>query len=724
MKNKLLLFLLLLLSSAVFGQDCPPNIGFESGDFTGWKCYAGTIKDGILDMPESNPIANRHTLLINTSPQQLDPYGKFPVNSPNGSKYTLKLGNSQTGAEIESVSYDFIVPTDRYTLTYYYAVVLQNPDRHDLQQQARFSARLEDVTGSAPTQLNRSSLDCGNHDFVASSGLAGFITDGVIQYKPWSPVSLKLVGYKGRKIRLSFTTNDCTKGGHFGYAYLDFEEDCGASLIKGNNYCEGTNEVILTAPSGFQNYAWYDEGFTTNLGSSSTLILNPIPANDTKYALIVSPPAGLGCTDTLYTNISSIAQPFNLNIAEPVINRCKSDGADLTDPAITVNSSADMEYKYYLDAQGQSYVSDPKRVTIPGTYYIRGTNKIYGCTDIKPVNVTLSDGPPLNVSPAQPVCAPNTVNITTLVHNTSGATIKYYTDQLATQLLPNPTAVSVSGTYYVKATSDLQCSTIIPIAVVVNQLPVATPKSFPGCPPISLNQIVGDGDVLATSYQFFYDANGTHQVQNPDNLTLVSQSGRYYYRGLNGTCAGNISTIDVTVYKVPQFEVTDPAPVTFPATINLADVHPNLSDATYTYWYDATASQKPITDFRAIGKSGTYYIKAQGTTGGCELIKAVHVIINAPPEAGLNAANTFTPNGDGVNDLFNPTTTGVLNINYLKIFNRYGKQVYETKQSLTAWDGKLNGQPLPVGTYYWVFSCYDIYRKATITRSGPITIIR
>jgi len=726
-KFNLLLCFLLLLSGIVFGQDCPPNIGFENGTLSGWKCYAGTIKNGVVVMPETGPINGRHTLMPNTSPQQLDPYGGFPVNSPNGSNYTLRLGNDQTGAEIESVSYDFKIPSDRYSITYYYAVVMNNPN-HPPDEQPRFSAKVEDVTGGPATQIYKSSLDCVNHDFVASSGLPGFQTNGSgnnqIQYKDWSPVSLTLIGYAGRTLRFTFTTNDCTHQAHFGYAYLDFEENCGTSLIKGNNYCEGTNEVVLTAPAGFESYTWYTDNFTTQVGTNSTLRLNPIPADGKQYQLIVTPPKGLGCTDTMYTTISGLAQPFKLNINKPEIFACRADGADLTAPDITAGSSADMAYQYYSDPDGQSYVSDPKRISVSGTYYIRGTNTVYGCTDIKPIKVSLADGPTVDWTPPLAVCQPATIDLTKVVTDAKGATISYYSDQLATKPLPNATAINKTGIYYIKATSALNCATIIPVSAVVNQLPVVAPKTVASCPPISLTRTVSDGDYTGNTFQFFYDAACTLPVKDPDNLTDPAQSGTYYYRGINSSCPGSPSTVTVTVYKVPAFTVTDPGTVTYPATVNLTDTRPDLSDAAYTYWYDATASQKQITDYRAVGQSGTYYIKATGIPGGCTLIQPVHVIINAPPEADLVAPNTFTPNGDGVNDFFNPTTTGVLSINYLKIFNRYGKQVYETKQALMPWDGKLNGQMQPVGTYYWIFNCFDIYRKKTITRSGPITIIR
>src|ERR1700744_2872240 len=58
----------------------PPNIGFETGDFTGWQCDTGGVtKNGLIQVISSRPISNRQVVYDSTSYPQLDPYGKFPT---------------------------------------------------------------------------------------------------------------------------------------------------------------------------------------------------------------------------------------------------------------------------------------------------------------------------------------------------------------------------------------------------------------------------------------------------------------------------------------------------------------------------------------------------------------------------------------------------------------------------------------------------------------------
>jgi gliding motility-associated-like protein len=82
--------------------------------------------------------------------------------------------------------------------------------------------------------------------------------------------------------------------------------------------------------------------------------------------------------------------------------------------------------------------------------------------------------------------------------------------------------------------------------------------------------------------------------------------------------------------------------------------------------------------------------------------------------------NTFTPNGDGVNDLWNiAALQGYPNCS-LTIFTRYGSVIYKSTGYVKAWDGNFNGSALPVGTYYYIL---DI-KNGKKPLSGAVTILR
>lgn len=96
----------------------------------------------------------------------------------------------------------------------------------------------------------------------------------------------------------------------------------------------------------------------------------------------------------------------------------------------------------------------------------------------------------------------------------------------------------------------------------------------------------------------------------------------------------------------------------------------------------------------------------------------VSVDIIDDDQTTLNVPTAFTPNGDGINDVWK-----ILNLQFdsqckVMVYNRSGTVVYSSVGYTTPWDGTTNGQPLPTGTYYYVIVFYGK------THSGNVTIIR
>jgi gliding motility-associated-like protein len=86
--------------------------------------------------------------------------------------------------------------------------------------------------------------------------------------------------------------------------------------------------------------------------------------------------------------------------------------------------------------------------------------------------------------------------------------------------------------------------------------------------------------------------------------------------------------------------------------------------------------------------------------------------------------NAFTPNGDGKNDYLYPLNAfSAINLEF-RVFNRYGQLVFETKDWSRRWDGTINGDLQPAGTYVWTLQYTDGSSGKTFFLKGTSTLIR
>ena len=113
----------------------------------------------------------------------------------------------------------------------------------------------------------------------------------------------------------------------------------------------------------------------------------------------------------------------------------------------------------------------------------------------------------------------------------------------------------------------------------------------------------------------------------------------------------------------------------------------------------------------------TYVVEARNEAG-CVGYDSVRIVVLAP----IAVPTAFTPNGDGVNDIFRVFGYGVKEF-HLQIFNRWGELVFETYDIEEGWDGTHRGKPQPSGTYaYYVRAV--MANGEVFEQKGSVTLIR
>lgn len=149
------------------------------------------------------------------------------------------------------------------------------------------------------------------------------------------------------------------------------------------------------------------------------------------------------------------------------------------------------------------------------------------------------------------------------------------------------------------------------------------------------------------------------------------------------------------------------------------------SGASSFLWRPTTGLNDPTTDAPITTLPETIdsirYI-VRGSSAGCfaEDDILVHVFKTGPD---LFVPSAFTPNGDGKNDVIRPVGVGIADLQYFRVFNRWGQLLFSTNQLGKGWDGNYNGIKQPPGAYVFEAAGTDQLGNR-IQRKGTIVLIR
>lgn len=109
------------------------------------------------------------------------------------------------------------------------------------------------------------------------------------------------------------------------------------------------------------------------------------------------------------------------------------------------------------------------------------------------------------------------------------------------------------------------------------------------------------------------------------------------------------------------------------------------------------------------------------TASGCTTVDTQFV--KTHKEIAIYVPTVFTPDGDGQNDYLRPLLLGFEKVKYFRIYNRWGKMIYETQTDLPGWDGRIGNVVQETQTVVWVLEAVDMDGK-THFRKGTTLLIR
>jgi gliding motility-associated-like protein len=195
------------------------------------------------------------------------------------------------------------------------------------------------------------------------------------------------------------------------------------------------------------------------------------------------------------------------------------------------------------------------------------------------------------------------------------------------------------------------------------------------------------------------------------NYQKVTSSGIYWIEYISNTCCVLNDTISVLFKEPIDVEISGNTEICTESTITLSII----DNTTQSFlWSNGTTD-----NFIQISNTGTYWVEV--SDNGCKILK--EIIINHC-NAVLILPNVFSPNNDGVNDLFEPILSkGILGIKTL-IYNRWGQLIFKSDTLNIGWNGRtISGSLAPEGTYYFSVKYLDT-NKEEIPLKDFVTLLR
>ena len=486
----------------------------------------------------------------------------------------------------------------------------------------------------------------------------------------------------------------------------------------GNNQtiCHG-GSATLTA-SGGDNYLWS----TGAVGSSITVS----PNATTTYAVIISSNSGCSASSSVTITVSSavvVSSTPSLTLCNGQVGFLQSSVTGGTPP-----------YNYYWNGQigNAVYQIQSGSQSVYNVYVVDAM----GCTSNVSQSLVYASPPveldlmaaPLTVCPGESVVISASVS-----QGAGGPYIFRHNGQIITP--PYIIYPEATGSYEFSVEDNCGSIDYESIQITVFSTPVVTFTSdtMYGCQPLRVNFNQHCNVPVVSSLWDFGD-------NSQDFSMAVNPSHTFHFSGVfdvsltvtsNDGCKSTIIFEEmIEVFPLPEARyVANPNVVSI---IKPEVQFTNLSSgASWYIWHfgdgDSSSIVHPAHIYDQIQDFNTSLIAF--TDKGCKDTAYLTVVVK--DEYTFYAPTAFSPDNDGINDVFFVTGVGIDENNFkLMVFDRWGQVQFETNQfSETSpeqygWDGTTkSGQKVPVGTYAWI----AVFKNAAGNKSeeaGSVTVIR
>jgi gliding motility-associated-like protein len=362
-------------------------------------------------------------------------------------------------------------------------------------------------------------------------------------------------------------------------------------------------------------------------------------------------------------------------------------------------------------------------ISTSSTVYIYDQNGT--CTSEESFDITIIQTPSITNPGNQSACA--TYSLPAIAGSNLSGSQEYLTNSQANGGVVISGPITSSQTVYIYDLNGT-CADEESFVVTINSLPTA---SISG----GATYCQGDAvtDIVASlagtpNFTINYTIDGAAQTQSgtTTTLTLGNTAGTYVLVSItDANCANsNLSSNQtIVINSIPNAPI-----VSNGATYCYNEIASTLiasGQGTFTWYNDSGLSSiiSANSNYTPPSNLGTFDYYVTQTVNGCESDANTVSITFTGCEIEISTA--FTPDGDNINDTWMISDIDdIYPKNKVKIFNRWGSLLFESNEGVyqqNPWDGKYNGENLPIGSYYYIIEYNDNVTKAS---QGIVSIIK
>jgi gliding motility-associated-like protein len=359
-----------------------------------------------------------------------------------------------------------------------------------------------------------------------------------------------------------------------------------------------------------------------------------------------------------------------------------------------------------------------------GKYIVSLTaTNTHGCADTVAKLISINAAPRVNAGPDTAICQGSAYQLIA-----SGAEIYFWTgDGLSCSDCRSPNInIDTTAAYVVTGKDGLGCSASDTVYIRVIE-----PEEI---------AVIG-GDTLCVGESAQFAASGAQSYQWYPSIFLDNdKSAQPIFKPLRDTainfrvigyseknCFSDTGFVFVKAYPVPEMDILADE-ITLDAGSSVRLNTNSSADITQWQWQPQTGLDDPNSaNPLASPKQTTRYACIASNGGDC--ISRDEITVNVVcKNTNIFIPNTFSPNNDGVNDMFFPRGKGLFSVKSFRIFNRWGQLIFERfnvspNNSADGWDGTYNGQGLSSDVYVFMIEII-CENNATIPIKGNVTLLR